>query len=255
MFGEREETVMRRSLFFFLVLFLAGLGLAQQVCRYCKGNVDLQAFTYRDGVYQVCSKCRASLPDCSLCHNPSSKPAYRDGRFICPSCMKTGMFDKSRVATLTTQVQSYLANLLGPEARSLPPIQLVDYDEMRTKFNESGRAVDVVAFYRPYNPEMVYLLTGETEVESGSHLAHELTHAWESRACIQQDRALTEGMACWVQYQYLLSGGHTAEAQKCTRHSDPDYGASLVYLLGRSKALGNGPFIQKVRKSRNLKDV
>lgn len=246
---------MRRSLFFFLVLFLAGLGLAQQVCRYCKGNVDLQPFTYRDGVFQVCSKCRSSLPACSLCDHPSSKPAYRDGRFICPSCMKTGMFDKSRVATLATQVQSYMATLLGPEAKTLPPIQLVDYDEMRTKFNESGRAVDVVAFYRPYNPEMVYLLTGETEVESGSHLAHELTHAWESRACIQQDRALTEGMACWVQYQYLMSGGHSSEAQRVTRHSDPDYGASLVTLLGRSRALGNGPFIQKVRKSRNLKDV
>ena len=62
-------------------------------------------------------------------------------------------------------------------------------------------------------------------------------------------------MACWVQYQYLMSGGHAGEAQKITHHSDPDYGASLVYLLGRSRVLGNAAFIQKVRKSRNLKDV
>lgn len=246
---------MRRSLCFFLVLFLAGLGLAQEVCRYCRGNLDLQAFTYRDGVYQVCSKCRASLPKCSLCDNPCPPPAYRDGRYICPSCKKTGMFDKARVETLSKNVVNYMVSLLGAEAKALPPIQLVDYDEMRTKFNQSGRNVDVVAFYQPYNPELVYLLTGETEVESGSHLAHELTHAWESRACIQQDRALSEGMACWVQYQYLMSGGHTLEAQKVTRHSDPDYGASLVYLLGRSRALGNPAFIAKVRKSRNLKDV
>lgn len=246
---------MNRSLFFLLVLFLGGLGLAQDLCRYCKGNVDLQPFVYRDGTYKVCSKCRASLPSCSLCDNPAPKPAYRDGRFICPSCLKTGVFDKGRVATLSTTVVAYMVNLLGPEAKTLPPIQLVDYDEMRTKFNEGGRSLDVVAFYHPYNPELVYLLTGETEVESGSHLAHELTHAWETRACIQQDRSLTEGMACWVQYQYLMSGGHTGEAQRITRHSDPDYGASLVYLLGRSRALGNPAFIQKVRKSRNLKDV
>lgn len=246
---------MNRSLFFLLVLFLGGLGLAQEVCRYCKGNLDLQPFTYRDGRYSVCSKCRASLPKCDLCDNPSPQAAYRDGRHICPSCLKTGMFDKARVAKLSSQVQSYMVTLLGAEAKTLPPIQLVDYDEMRTKFNESGRNADVLAFYQPYNPELVYLLTGETEVESGSHLAHELTHAWESRACIQQDRALSEGMACWVQYQYLMSGGHRGEADKVTRHSDPDYGASLVYLLKRSQALGNAKFIQTVRKARNLKDV
>ncbi|MFN8609579.1 MAG: hypothetical protein U0931_18715 [Vulcanimicrobiota bacterium] len=246
---------MRRSLFFFLALFLVGLGLAQEVCRYCRGSLDLQPFSYRDGVYQVCSKCRASLPACSLCTNPCPQPAYRDGRYICPSCKKTGMFDKARVETLSRAVVKYMIDMLGAEAKTLPPIQLVDYDEMRTKFNQGGRNADVVAFYQPYNPELVYLLTGETEVESGSHLAHELTHAWESRACIQQDRALSEGMACWVQYQYLMNGGHSAEAQKITRHSDPDYGASLVYLLGRSRALGNAAFIAKVRKSRNLKDV
>lgn len=246
---------MNRLLFVLLVLFLAVPGLAQELCRYCKGNLGLQSFSYRDGSFSVCSKCRASLPKCDLCDNPSPQPAYRDGRHICPSCLKTGMFDKNKVARLGTSIQAYMVTLLGPEAKTLPPIQLVDYDELRTKFNQGGRNVEVLAFYQPYNPELVYLLTGETEVESSSHLAHELTHAWESRACVQQDRALSEGMACWVQYQYLMSGGHAAEAKQVTRHSDPDYGASLVYLLQRSQALGNAKFLQAVKKARNLKDV
>jgi hypothetical protein len=165
------------------------------------------------------------------------------------------MFDKGRVAALATQVQGFLQQQLGPEAKNLPPIQLVDLDEMQTKFNEGGRAMDVVAFYRPYNPEMVYLLSGESVLESGSHLAHELTHAWESRACPQQDRALTEGFACWVQYQYLLSKGATAEAERLTRHQDPDYGASLVKLLKRSQSLGRDKFLAAMKKARKLEDL
>lgn len=170
--------------------------------------------------------------------------------------MKTGIFDARRVAQLSVQVNAYLSQLLGKEfTRNLPPIQLVDLDEMQTKFNESGRALAVVAFYRPYNPEMVYLLSGESELQSCSHLVHELTHAWQSRACPQQDRALTEGFACWVQYQYLMSRGEAAEARRITQHSDPDYGASLRALLPRSQALGQQRFLQAVRKARNVSDI
>lgn len=228
---------------------------AQGPCRFCKGELLLESFTYRDGEYSVCLNCRKG-PRCSQCANPSPGKAYRDGRQICPSCLKTGMFDKGRVARLASQVQSFMQQLLGKEGTGdLPPIQLVDWDEMQTKFVESGRSMEVAAFYRPYNPEMVYLMTGETEIDSCGHLAHELTHAWQSRACPSQDRALKEGMACWVQYQYLLSRGARAEAERITRHQDPDYGASLVKLLQRSQALGNARFLQAVRKAKKLGDV
>ncbi|MBT9586921.1 hypothetical protein IV102_26505 [bacterium] len=247
---------MNRPLFLLLLLFVSTLALAQAACEFCKGGLEVTTIRYRDGQpHPVCSKCRTTLPACALCDNPSPGKAYRDGRHICPVCRKVGMFDKGRVAALATQVVAFMQQQLGPEAKSLPPIQLVDLDEMQTKFNESGRSVDVVAFYRPYNPEMVYLLSGETEIESGSHLAHELTHAYESRACPQQDRALTEGFACWVQYHYLLSKGATAEAERITRHQDPDYGPSLVKLLKRSQSLGRDKFLQAVKKARKVEDV
>jgi len=228
---------------------------AQSACEFCRGSLDVQSLPYRDGAHPVCSKCRTTLPACSLCDLPSPGKPYRDGRNICPGCRKVGIFDKSRVALLANQIQAFLQQKLGPDAKNLPPIQLVDLDELQTKFNESGRAVQVVAFYRPYNPEMVYLLSGETELESCSHLAHELTHAWQTRACPQQDRALVEGFACWVQYQYLQSRGARAEAERITRHSDPDYGASLVKLLKRSQSLGEARFLQAVKKARKVEDV
>lgn len=238
-----------------LLFLLVGLAVAQNACEFCKGNLELRMLPYRDGSHAVCSKCRSTLPACHLCHLPSPGKPYRDGRNICPGCRKTGMFDKGRVAVLAGQVQSYMQQQLGPEARNLPPIQLVDLDELQTRFNESGRSIAVVAFYRPYNPEMVYLLSGETELESCSHLAHELTHAWQSRACGPQDRALSEGFACWVQYQYLISRGAREEAEQLTHHQDPDYGASLARLLKRSQTLGKDRFLQAVKKARKLEDV
>ena len=246
---------MIRPLLFLLLFLGAPLALAQAACEFCHSTVGVTSLNYRDGPHPVCQKCRTSLHRCSLCDNPCPGKPYRDGRYICPACHKTGMFDKGRVAVLATQVVNYLKQQLGPEAKNLPPIQLVDLDELQTRFNESGRNISVVAFYRPYNPEMVYLLSGETEVESCSHLAHELTHAWESRACPQQDRALVEGFACWVQYQYLMSRGAAAEAERITHHQDPDYGASLVYLLKRSQALGKARFLEAVKKARKLEDV
>lgn len=247
---------MNRPLFLLLVLFLAALPcLGQPPCGFCKSTVEVVSLPYREGDLSVCAKCRRTLPPCDLCHQPCPGPAYRDQRHICPSCRKTGIFDKGRVAVLAGQIQSYMVSQLGPEARSLPPIQLVDQDELQTKFNESGRAVAVVAFYRPYNPEMVYLLSGETELNSCGHLVHELTHAWQSRTCQAQDRALSEGFACWVQYQYLMSRGAQSEAQALTHHQDPDYGASLVVLLRRSSALGKERFLSAVKKARRLSDV
>lgn len=247
----------RNLLFFFCVCLLWAVPtLAQQVCSFCRGDLDLKSLPYRDGARMVCHRCRSSSAACSQCHLPAPGKAYRDGRNLCPSCLNTGTFDKKKVDRLALEVNNYLKQLLGKEHTSnLPPIQLVDLDELQTKFNEGGRAMSVVAFYRPYNPEMVYLLSGESELQSCSHLVHELTHAWQSRACPPQDRALTEGFACWVQYQYLVSRGETAEAQRLTQHRDPDYGASLRKLLPRSQALGKEKFLQAVRKARNLSDI
>lgn len=248
---------MIRSLFLFLLLCSCALpGLAQQACHICKSTVGVQDFEYRTGSLPVCSKCASSKPRCDLCQAPSGTRTHRDGRDICAVCLKTGVFSPSRVQLIAKEANAYLARILGPKfTKSLPPIQLVDQDEMQTKFNEGGRVVDAIAFYQAYNPELVYVLTGVTEMEISHHLVHELTHAWQSRACPSQDRALVEGFATWMEYQFLLSKGEQAEARRLTRHQDPDYGASLVHLLARSQALGQAKFLEQIQKARKLSDV
>lgn len=246
---------MRSLLRFLLVLFVCGAVYAQEACWLCHSTVNTKTFHYRTGDKSVCSKCASTTPRCALCRNPGGKP-YRDGRAICSECLSTGTFDPGKVKPMAGKALQFLQDTLGKQyIADLPPIQLVDLDEMQTKMNEGGRAVAVLAFYRPYNPEMVYVLTGETELETMHHLVHELTHAWQSRACVQQDRALKEGFASWVQYQYLLSRGAQDEAEHVLHHSDPDYGPPCQQLLKRSQALGRAAFLAKVQKAAKLSDV
>ena len=243
----------RRALLLFL-LSLTWLAWAQTTCEFCKSNVEVKPVNYRDGEHYLCIKCR-KLPPCAICHQPSPGKPYRDGRNLCPICRKTGLFDKKRAEVLAKQVVNFMIAELGPEAKTLPPVELVDYDEIQTRHNESGQSAEVLAFYRAYNPEIVYLLSGESEAISAATLAHELTHAWQSRACPPQDKALKEGFACWVQYQYLLAQGLPQEADKLTRHSHPDYGPPLVKLLARARSLGKPAFLKAVIKAKKLSDV
>lgn len=233
-----------------LLVLLTPAVLAQTPCTYCGASADLQTIEYRDQPRQVCVMCRKKLPRCQVCGNPSNQKAYRDGRDICQGCLATGVFDQARLDTVYQQVQKFINSYLGGIAiKPPPPAQLADKDELQTKFIEGGRAMDVGGFYQPYNPEKIYILSGDTDVETAATLVHEYTHAWQSRNCPSQDRALTEGFASWVEYKYLVSRGETYKAQALTRKPDPDYGAALVKFLELEKKLKPEGVIRYVQEN------
>ena len=226
---------------------------AQAACFFCKSTVGVQELPYKGGDQAVCEKCRKTLAKCDICGLPSNLKPHRDGRVFCPACKKDGVWTQAAAEGVVREVVAFLSPILGADGfKQLPPIRLCDKDELQTKFVEGGRAMDVAAFYRPYNPEQVYLLSGTSPVELKAVLSHELTHAWQSRKCPQQDRALSEGFATWTQYQYFLAQGERREAEALTRHRDPDYGASLVKLLALEKKLGRKGLVDWVQKARNF---
>ena len=221
-------------------------------CIYCKTDTRLVKLHFVDGAKFVCEGCQKKLPICTICRLPTNLPQYRDLRYFCPSCQKLGVFAESAATALQKQVLNFLQSQLG--SATLPPIRMCDKDELQTKMNEHGRAVDVIGFYSPYNPEQVYLLTGVPPIELQSTMTHEYTHAWQSRNCPQQDRALSEGFACWVTYKFLLSKNETSRAERIRRHQDPDYGASLNKLLEREQRIGAKALVEWVKKARNVDD-
>lgn len=187
----------------------------------------------------VCSTCQSKPQQCDLCYRKCKPSLMRDGRRICPSCSKTRILTQEQAEEVYDKVKRYLkahpAKLL---VKDPPPVQIADKDEIQTKFVESGRAMNVAGSYQPYNPEQILILSGLTPSDCAATQIHEYTHAWQSRNCPSQDRALTEGFASWVEYHYLVSIGRQREATNLTRKSDPDYGASLIKLLEMEQKMG-----------------
>ena len=129
---------------------------------------------------------------------------------------------------------------------------LADKDEIQTKFTSSGRSMEVAGFYQPYNPERILVLSGMSPERCAATIVHEYTHAWQSRNCPSQDRALTEGFASWIEYRYLMAQGRRHEALQLTRRRDSDYGESLVKLLKLEKELGVAGVVAFAKKETKL---
>ena len=243
---------MRRILL--LVLALAWLPMlavaVPEQCIFCKGDTLLKVLRYSDGPKPVCQNCIKKYPVCSLCGLPTNLPQHRDQRYFCPSCKSAGVFTEAAAKPLQQQVLAFLQSQLG--ATGLPPIRMCDKDELQTRFIEGGRALNVAGFYNPYNPEMIYLLTGTSALVLQGTMAHEYTHAWQSRNCGPQDRALTEGFACLMEYRFYMSKGERQRAEHLKTHSDPDYGKSLVRMLEIEQKKPGKALIDWVKKAKNL---
>ena len=149
------------------------------------------------------------------------------------------MDSSQEIQALYSDVQRFTKKLLKKTVDSPPPVSLVENDEMLTRYHESSsRSLVPHAFYRPYNPEIIYVLSGHSKRDLGPTLAHEFTHSWQSRHCPQQDRQVKEGFATWVGYKYALARGYRREASALKRRRDHDYGQGLRHCLAIEKKKG-----------------
>jgi hypothetical protein len=189
-------------------------------------------------------------PSCDICGGATNAAKEVDGRHICPDCKKVAVDTPQEMDALYREVQKYVEGLTGLKVDRLPPVMLVQSDEMDTRFAEgSGRSFRAHAFYRAYNPEIIYVLSGHSSYDLGPTLAHEFTHAWQSRHCPQQDRMLSEGFASWVGYKYAQSRGYTEQMSQMMGSRDPDYGEGLKKCLEIEKRSGGKGLVEFVRKN------
>ncbi|HEY3997604.1 MAG TPA: basic secretory protein-like protein [Candidatus Xenobia bacterium] len=126
-------------------------------------------------------------------------------------------------------------------------------DELNTEnAGHGGRTLELNGFYRAYNPESVWVVSGLTKSETIGVMVHELTHAWQSTESPQQDRKLTEGFARWVEYHTYLKIGDADTARTIQEDPDPDYGGGLRYLLDLEKKQGIPAVVQFARTQRDI---
>lgn len=236
------------------ILFTSGLpASAQNRCFICNSQKNLRSVKVDRQTRYLCQDCREEKSACEVCRRQGAGELQPDGRRICPSCARNLILTQAQLEDLYSGVKAFLKkDQTGVVVDFDLPVKLADPDEFNTKANEGGRAVRAVGFYSAYNPEQIYMLSGRDRVETASTLAHEYTHAWQSRNCPSQDRALKEGFACYVEYRYLISIGERARAQGITRISDPDYGEALSRLLEYEKKVGVDGVVKWATTERNL---
>ena len=208
------------------------------------------------GYRNVCHECRTKSDICSFCKKAGNGDVelLRDGRRVCDPCKGERIFRQDQLDRVYAKVKDFLrdhpAGLLLSDP---PPLYLADKDEILTKQNEHGRVVaDLSGFYSPAMPEEIYILSGALPWRCASTVVHEYTHAWQSRNCPPQDRALKEGFASWVQYHFLISINLPREPERLTRRSNPDYGESLKKLLEMEDELGPEGVIQYAKTAQAL---
>jgi hypothetical protein len=223
------------------------------LCRRASPPNPLRSISYteaRNVQHPICEFCLKDKPRCDVCGGPTTAPEEVDGRHICPDCKKVAIDTPQEMDALYRDVQRFVEGLTGLKVDKLPPVLLVASDEMDTKFAESsGRSLRAHAFYKPYNPEIIYVLSGHSAYDLGPTLAHEFTHAWQSRHCPSQDRMVTEGFASWVGYKYALTKGYREQASQMLGARDPDYGEGLKHCLEIEKSSGVKGLVEWVRKN------
>lgn len=244
---------MRRFLVFLFTLLLATGVAAQQRCNFCGSQASVKMVKVGTETMPLCQECRTKPEFCSFCQKESATELLRDGRWVGRNCKSSRVFTQAQLDKAYADAMKFLkADATGIWVANAPPAQIADKDEIQTKFTESGLSISVSGFYQPYNPEAIYILSGQTPDKCAATIVHEYTHSWQSRNCPSQDRALKEGFASWMEYRYLMARGRTSQANALTRKSNPDYGASLQQLLKMEKKVGVEGILKFVQTEREL---
>ena len=218
--------------------FLQALGFAGGELRQAReGKKTFQTYkdTKKDSTNQLfCSYCGLEISGVEYQRLP-------DDRLRCTACSNTLV--KSEMQELCDRVKANMESFLGAainvpihievlEERKLKkgiksPLSIIDDNSILVL----GAAVNDKKGYR------IFLENGAPRISVIATLAHELTHVWQYinwdnkkgfKVCHKKKRLLIyEGMAKWVEIQYLYLIGETAVARRedfITRNREDEYG-------------------------------
>lgn len=130
------------------------------------------------------------------------------------------------------QVQDFLAGHLNFPVSPPPYLTMATKDEILVQHNAAGVRIttDLAGFYRPFNPEKIFILDELPKNEIGGVIAHELAHAWASRNLPSLLDVLEEGFAQWVEFKWFEFKGDKKMMNRLLENPDPVYGNGLRIL-------------------------
>ena len=220
--------------------FLQGMGYDGGELRKAReGKDSAEGFRGADknkGNQMYCSYCGSEIAGVEFYRLP-------DGRLRCTNCSKTLVTTKAEVEELCQRVGDNLDNFFGATIDAPIKIEMVDERKLKKKIglaiggqDEQSMLVLGVAINKNKKYSII-LENGAPRISLIATFAHELTHIWQYThwdankkmpKCHKSKRGMIyEGMAKWVEIQYLYLIGETAVARReeyITRNRQDEYG-------------------------------
>lgn len=129
-------------------------------------------------------------------------------------------------------------------------------DEVQVQYiSGGGLSINVGGYYQAYNPETIWIVSGQSPNMTMASMAHELTHAWQSTEAPLQDRTVSEGFARWVEYKLLVAVGEQRRADALAASADPDYGEGLRLFLEVERRGGVEAVMKAARTAKKPDDL
>lgn len=188
----------------------------------------------------------ANQMHCSYCGNEvSGVDFYRlpDGRLRCTTCSNSIVKTKAEIEKICQRVIDNLDNFFGANIDVPVSIEVLDERKLKKKIgvplgtrDEQSILILGVAINKK-KKYSILLENGAPRISLIATFAHELTHIWQYthwddkkgfKKCPKSKRLLIyEGMAKWVEIQYLYLIGESAVAKReelITRNRQDEYG-------------------------------
>jgi hypothetical protein len=173
-----------------------------------------------------------NLPDtlyCAFCHRVIGRDEkfeeLADGRLRCPDCSATAIRTTRDFRKLYAETAEQLQNIFGITIKQLPKAKVVNAQRLakivNKPFNLNGRTIGLAI--NSVNGKHLFFETGMPKSAAQSVIAHELTHIWQfenwpdgeaERIYPSEPLIPYEGMAVWVQIQYMYAIGETEYAER-----------------------------------------
>ena len=192
-----------------------------------------------------CSYCGAELSGVEFFRLP-------DGRMRCNTCSNTVVKSKAEVEALCKRVIENMDSFFGARIEVPVSIEVTDERKLKRKLGiplDTRDSQSMLILGVAVNKKQKYsiiLENGAPRISLIATFAHELTHIWQYthwdnnknlKKCPKSKRLLIyEGMAKWVEIQYLYLVGETTVAKReeyITRNRQDEYGIGFCLYEDR----------------------
>lgn len=203
----------------------------------------------REGRIQETEQVSPNQQYCSYCGVPISGVEFSrlsDGRARCSSCSGSLVKSKAEAKEIYNRVLKNLDSFFGAVIDVPVPIEIVSHRKLRKKAGiplgdkDSGSTLVLGCAMYKKGKYRLLIENGAPRITMIATFAHELTHIWQYanwdsqkgfKKCSNSKRQLVyEGMAKWVEIQYLYLIGETTVAKReeaITRARDDEYGVGF----------------------------